>query len=116
MLPYAGTPEFFTQEERRYDVIRGVSQVSSSARHSVTLPQPLEPRPYQRSYGHFANGYSVRRSEQKHPNTACINSYNPPEQTLLLRTGTRPFRGERRLRVLQELLSTPRSAGKLFRR
>jgi hypothetical protein len=82
MLPYAGTPEFFTQEERRNDVTRRVGQASSSAQQSVSLPQPLEPRPDQRSYGPLVNDHVVRQSGSNDSNSAYISNYSSSERTL----------------------------------
>jgi hypothetical protein len=82
MLPYAGTPEFFTQEEQRNDVARRVSSASSSARQSVPLPQPLEPCSDQRSYRPLVNDHVVRHNGSTDSNSACINNYSSSERTL----------------------------------
>lgn len=82
MLPYAGTLDSFTQEEQRNDVTRRVGQASPSARQSVSLPQTLEPRPDQRSYGPLVNDDVVRQSGSTGSNSAYINNYSSSERTL----------------------------------
>lgn len=82
MLPYAGTPEFFTREEPQNAAPRVADETALSVRRSAMLPQPVEPYPDYQPYAILSSNPAVRQNEPNVPRTACVNSCLSSDQAL----------------------------------
>jgi hypothetical protein len=82
MLPYAGTPEFFAQEEQRNAAPRRVFQPWLNVGQSIMLPQPLEPRSNHQQHGFFISNPIIRQGEPNIPTATCISGSVSSEHTL----------------------------------